>query len=164
VVIKKIRASIFGLQQPWQTPIGLRARVMEIIDDQAPQLGFTASAIFTSPPGPEPDETLAHDILAVTREALSNCARHAGATAVTITLKRQDGLITLDITDNGRSLGTPTRSGGLASMRRAENNGGNLHITAPQRRHAADLDRRPAQLMSSSLRPAELAPRTGRCH
>jgi signal transduction histidine kinase len=131
-VIKKIRASIFGLQQPRQAPIGLRARVMEIIDDHAQQLGFTASASFTGPPGPEPDETLAHDILAVTREALSNCARHAHATAVSIAVAWQDELISLDITDNGRGLGTPARSSGLASVRRrAENHGGTMQITAP---------------------------------
>ena len=131
-VIRKIRTSIFGLQQPHQPSADLQARVMEIIDEHAPQLGFTASVSFTGPPGPDPDETLAHDILAVTREALSNCARHARATAVTISLARQDDLITLDITDNGRGLGTPTRSSGLASMRhRAERNGGTLQITSP---------------------------------
>jgi two-component system sensor histidine kinase DevS len=131
-VIKKIRASIFGLQQPSQAPIGLQARVLEIIDEHAPQLGFTAGASFAGASGPGVDETLAHDILAVTREALSNCARHAHATAVTVALTVQDGLITLDISDNGRGLGTPTRSSGLASMRRrAENNGGNLQITSP---------------------------------
>ena len=131
-VIRKIRASIFGLQQPRQAPASLQARVMEIIEEHAPQLGFTAGVSFTLPPGPGPDEALAHDILAVTREALSNCARHARATAVSIALALQDGLITLDITDNGRGLGTPARSSGLASMRRrAENNGGTLRITAP---------------------------------
>ncbi len=131
-VIRKIRTSIFGLTAPRQAPATLHARIMEIIDEHAPQLGFTASAAFTGPPGPEPHETLAHDILAVTREALSNCARHARATAVTITLTRQDGLITLDVTDNGRGLGTPARSSGLASMRRrAQNNGGTLQTTAP---------------------------------
>jgi len=131
-VIKKIRASIFGLQQPLRPPASLQARVMEIIDDHAPQLGFAAAVSFTMPPGPDLDEALADDILAVTREALSNCARHAGATAVTIALQRRDGLITLDITDNGRGLGTPARSSGLASMRRrAENNGGTLEITTP---------------------------------
>ena len=131
-VIKKIRASIFGLQQPREPNASLQARVMEVIDDHAPQLGFTAAVSFSMPSGPELDEALAHDILAVTREALSNCARHAHATAVSIALKRQDGLITLDITDNGCGLGTPTRSSGLASMRRrAENNGGTLQITAP---------------------------------
>ena len=131
-VIRNIRTSIFGLQQPCQAPAGLQARVMEIIEQHAAQLGFTASVSFTGPPGPGPDETLAHDILAVTREALSNCARHARATAVTISLARQDGLITLDVTDNGRGLGAPARSSGLASMRRrAERNGGTLQITTP---------------------------------
>ncbi len=105
---------------------------MEIIDEHAPQFGFTASATFTGAPDPEPDESLAHDILAVTREALSNCARHARATAVTISLTRQDDLITLEVTDNGRGIGTPARSSGLASMRRrAENNGGTLQTTSP---------------------------------
>src|SRR5580692_1271444 len=131
-IIKKIRASIFGLQQPRQPTVSLQARILEIIDEHAPQLGFTAGASFDGTPGPGVDETLAHDILAVTREALSNCARHAHATAVAVALTVQDGLITLDITDNGRGLGTTTRSSGLASMRRrAENNGGDLQITAP---------------------------------
>jgi signal transduction histidine kinase len=131
-VIRNIRTSIFGLQQPRQAPAGLRTRVMEIIEEHAPQLGFTASVSFTLPPGPDPEESLAHDVLAVTREALSNCARHARATAVAIDLARQDGLITLEVTDNGRGLGTPARSSGLVSMRhRAERNGGTLQITAP---------------------------------
>jgi signal transduction histidine kinase len=131
-VIRKIRASIFGLQQPRQAPASLQARVMEIIEEHAPQLGFTAGVSFAGPPGPEPGQALAHDILAVTREALSNCARHARATAVTVSLACQDGLITLDITDNGRGLGAPARSSGLTSMRRrAERNGGALQITAP---------------------------------
>ena len=131
-VIRNIRTSIFGLQQPCQAPACLQARITDITEEHAPQLGFTASVSFTVPPGPGPDETLAHDILAVTREALSNCARHARATAVSISLALQDGLLTLDVTDNGRGLGTPARSSGLASMRhRAERNGGTLQITAP---------------------------------
>jgi signal transduction histidine kinase len=129
-VIKKIRASIFGLQQLRQAPASLQARLMEVIEEHAPQLGFGAGITFTGTL--DPDESLAHDILAVTREALSNCARHARATAVSIAVARQDGLITLDITDNGRGLGIPARSSGLASMRRrAERNGGALQIATP---------------------------------
>ena len=131
-VIRKIRTSIFGLHQPHQAPVGLPARVMEIIDEHTAQLGFTAGIRFVGPLDPGPDEALAHDILAVIREALSNCARHAHATAVTIALVLQDGLITLDITDNGRGLGTPARSSGLSSMRlRAERNGGTFQLTIP---------------------------------
>ncbi len=131
-IIKKIRTSIFGLHHPRAAPGGLPARVMEIIDEHTAQLGFTAGIRFAGPLYPGPDEAMAHDILAVTREALSNCARHAHATAVTISLMLEDGLITLEITDNGRGLGTPARSSGLSSMRRrAERNGGSFQLTTP---------------------------------
>jgi signal transduction histidine kinase len=131
-IIRNIRTSIFGLRKPRQASADLQAKVMEVIEEHAPQLGFTASSSFTGSHGPGPDEALAHDLLAVTREALSNCARHARATAVIICLALEDELITLDITDNGRGLGTPARSSGLASMRRrAENNDGTLTLSAP---------------------------------
>ncbi len=73
---------------------------------------------------------LTNDILAVAREALSNCARHAHASTISISVEaRDDGLITLDITDNGRGLGTATRCSGLANMRhRAERNGGTFQV------------------------------------
>ena len=131
-VIRKIRTSIFGLHQPSQAPASLHARLIEITEEHTPQLGFTAGIRLSGTLDPDPDEALTHDILAVTREALSNCARHARATAVSISLALQDRLITLDITDNGRGLGTPARSSGLASMRRrAERNGGTLQLTTP---------------------------------
>jgi signal transduction histidine kinase len=131
-VIRSIRTSIFGLQQPSQPPASLHARLIEIIEEHTPQLGFTAAIRLSGALDPGPDEALAHDILAVTREALSNCARHARATAVSVSVALQDGLITLNITDNGRGLGMPARSSGLASMRRrAENNGGGLQLTTP---------------------------------
>jgi signal transduction histidine kinase len=87
-VISNIRTSIFGLRVPRPAPADLQAQVREIIEDHTPQLGFIASVSATLPPGPGPDETLARDILAVTREALCNCARHAHATAVTISMAR----------------------------------------------------------------------------
>ena len=78
------------------------------------------------------DAALASDILAGAREALSNCARHAHATAAEISLAADDSLITLVVTDNGRGIGTPARSSGLTSMRRrAERNGGTLQVATP---------------------------------
>ena len=131
-IIKKIRTSIFGLHQPRQAPARLPARLIEIIEEHAPQLGFTVGISFAGPLDPGPGEILTHDILAVTREALSNCARHAHATAAEVSLVLRDGLITLDITDNGRGIGTPTRSSGLANIRRrAERNRGTLQLTTP---------------------------------
>jgi signal transduction histidine kinase len=152
-VISKIRTSIFGLQQPSHAPASLHARLIEITEEHAPQLGFTAGFTLSGTLDPGPDETLARDILAVAREALSNCARHARATAVSISLALQDGLITLAVTDNGRGLGTPARSSGLTSMRRrAERNGGALELTTP----AGGGTR-----LSWTARPQESPPLTG---
>ena len=130
-IIVKIRSSIFGLQQPAPSPGGLRARLRDLIDEHGPQLGFTADIQFTGALEPSPDAVLANDILAVTREALSNCARHAHASMISISVESgDDGLITLDISDNGRGLGTATRSSGLANMRhRAERNGGTFQVS-----------------------------------
>jgi len=131
-IIKQIRTSIFGLHQSRQAPAGLPARLREIVEEHTPQLGFTAGLRFAGPLDPGLDEALTHDILAVTREALSNCARHAHASAVSISLTRQDRLITLGITDNGRGLGTSARSSGLSSMRRrAGRHGGTFQLTTP---------------------------------
>jgi signal transduction histidine kinase len=131
-IIRKIRTSIFGLQQPRRAPAGLPARMVEIIEEHAPQLGFTAGISFAGPLDPGPGETLAHDILAVTREALSNCARHAHATAADVSLILKDGMITVVITDNGRGIGTPARSSGLSRMRRrAERHHGTFQFATP---------------------------------
>jgi signal transduction histidine kinase len=128
--ITNIRTSIFGLHQSQTAPDRFQARLLAIIEEHAPQLGFTATIRFAGPL--DPDGDLTHDILAVTREALSNSARHAHATAVSITLAQQHGLIILDIIDNGRGVGTPARSSGLTSMRsRAESNGGTFQLTTP---------------------------------
>jgi signal transduction histidine kinase len=130
--IANIRTSIFGLHQSRAAPAGLYARLLAIIEEHAPQLGFAAAIRFAGPLDPGPDAALAHDILAVTREALSNCARHAHATAVSISLAQQDGLIILDVIDNGCGVGTPARSSGLTSMRgRAERNGGTFQPITP---------------------------------
>jgi signal transduction histidine kinase len=128
--ITNIRTSIFGLHQSRTAPDRLHARLLAIIEEHAPQLGFTATIRFADPL--DPDADLARDILAVTREALSNAARHAHASAVSITLAQRDGLIILDIIDNGRGVGTPARSSGLTSMRRrAESNGGTCQLSTP---------------------------------
>ena len=131
-VIAKIRTSIFQLQPRRHDPAGLQTRLLDIVDQHAPQLGFTARVRFAGLLDLSVDAPLADDILAVTREALSNCARHAHASSVDISLELDDDLITLDITDDGRGLGTPTRSSGLTNLRRrAEHNGGTLQLANP---------------------------------
>jgi signal transduction histidine kinase len=131
-VIGKIRTSIFQLQARPQDPPALQAEFLELIDEHVAQLGFTPRVRLSGSPDAGTDAALASDILAVAREALSNCARHAHATAAEVSLAADDSLITLVVTDNGRGLGTPARSSGLTSMRhRAERNGGTLQLATP---------------------------------
>jgi two-component system, NarL family, sensor histidine kinase UhpB len=54
----------------------------------------------------------------IAQEGLTNVARHASATEVTIVLERDRGSIVLSVTDNGQGFaGQPQEHGGLRSMR-----------------------------------------------
>jgi two-component system sensor histidine kinase UhpB len=63
-----------------------------------------------------PDAELA--VYRIAQESLTNVARHAAATAVTITLERGHESVVLSVTDDGRGfIGGPQEHGGLRSMR-----------------------------------------------
>ena len=70
------------------------------------------------------------DIVAVIREALSNVARHAGASSVKVGIDVRDDLV-ITVSDDGRGIGNPERMSGLANMRsRAESRGGTMEVSA----------------------------------
>lgn len=68
----------------------------------------------------------------ICQEALTNIARHAGATRVVLRLASADGRLAVDIEDNGRGLASLTPTGksiGLLSMaERAREFGGCLSV------------------------------------
>jgi two-component system, NarL family, sensor histidine kinase UhpB len=64
----------------------------------------------------EPDAELA--IYRIAQESLTNVARHAQATNVTMALEERSGSVVLRVVDNGRGFaGEPAEHGGLRSMR-----------------------------------------------
>ncbi len=74
-------------------------------------------------------------VLSAVREALSNAARHARATALNVSCEQQDGWSVARIWDNGqdakagRALGSLTEGAGLADLRaRIEEEGGVLRL------------------------------------
>lgn len=72
-------------------------------------------------------------IFRILQEALTNIARHSGATKVEIFLKKQDGEITMEVRDNGRGISeadlTKNTSFGLLGMReRALFLGGDVEV------------------------------------
>ncbi|MEV0903292.1 sensor histidine kinase [Streptomyces hokutonensis] len=107
----------------------LRAQVLDETGAAQDRLGFAPAVEFDGPVyAALPDTTAAH-LLAAPREALSNVARHAHATAVQVTVRAGDELL-LEVTDNGRGIDPAvTRSSGLTNLRRrAEKLGGTFEV------------------------------------
>jgi signal transduction histidine kinase len=129
--ISQIRSTVFALQH-LTTPDdgGLRGRILDVLAEAAPALGFDPALRLVGPVEHVVPATIAEDLLAVLREALTNTARHAGATAVEVTLTTDPTGVALQVTDNGRGLDPTTRRrSGLANLRRrAEHHGGTLTI------------------------------------
>lgn len=130
--IRAVRQSIFALRsQAGETHTGeLRALLSDVTHAATDALGFPATLSVEGPVDTVVPEDLVEDLLAVLDEALANAARHAGARRVDVHVVASDGL-TLEVRDDGRGIGTPDRTGGLATMRdRAERHGGHLDVTS----------------------------------
>ena len=135
-VIRDIRTSIFALDHDPVQAWGLPARVQQIVSEAVGHLGFAPTVHLDSGIELPPGSATEHHLLAVLREALSNVARHAGASSVEITL-RGGTEIELTVDDDGRGLPehrrAPGLSGGhgLANMAdRADTIGGTCTVTA----------------------------------
>jgi len=114
-----LAAAIEWQAQEFQNRIGIRCKFTSILEDiNLDQDGCTA-------------------VFRILQEALTNVARHAGATRATISLKEAAGTLTLEVKDNGKGITendlSKTKSFGLLGMReRASLLGGELHISGIQ--------------------------------
>ena len=127
--IKEIREAIFTLRSGPRAPAGLRAQVLQLAAEAGRSLGFTPAVSFEGAVAAVPQEITAQ-VTAVLREALSNIARHARASAAEITLSAGAELALL-ISDNGRGMGATTRASGLRNMQeRAQMLGGTLTVAS----------------------------------
>jgi signal transduction histidine kinase len=84
-----------------------------------------------------PDQTETH-LFRITQEALTNVARHSGATEIRISITEEDDRVRLIIEDNGRGLPANSQAGpvslGMVGMHaRARQIGGELRIEAGHR-------------------------------
>jgi signal transduction histidine kinase len=131
--ITQIRTAIFQLQQvPSATPRGLRARLLDVVADVTPALGFDPAVRFAGLIDTLP-EAASLDLLAVLREALTNTARHAQATAVEVAIIATARRLTVEVRDDGVGIGDTGRRSGLAHLQhRAERHGGALDLGPPE--------------------------------
>jgi len=78
---------------------------------------------------PEPVEAAAYYLVA---EALTNVAKYARASAVTVRVTRENGRVVVDISDNGIGGADPTRGSGLRGLSdRVEALNGQLQVESP---------------------------------
>lgn len=84
----------------------------------------------------EPSSSLGEVIVAVTREALTNAAKHARASHIGVRVDTQDGRLVLEVVDDGLGLPDSTLAAtgfGIAGMReRVEQVGGEFGIESPR--------------------------------
>ncbi|GAA5164604.1 sensor histidine kinase [Amycolatopsis dongchuanensis] len=129
-VIAEIRTAIFDLHGGADGSARLRRRLHEIIAEVTGDTPLQTSVRVSGPLGVV-SPRLAEDAEAVVREALDNTVRHAGATAVAVTVEVGDELA-IEVTDNGCGPGGEVRSGLRDLAERARRAGGRSVLDAPE--------------------------------
>ncbi|MGO8960444.1 MAG: GAF domain-containing protein [Streptosporangiaceae bacterium] len=126
--IREIRASIFALQiRTDAKPARLRARILQVADEMTGLLGFEPTLQLDGRLDEVPDD-LGDQMLHALREALSNAARHAGASKVEVAV-RAAAELSLAVRDNGSGIKEITRRSGLKNLQeRAAQLGGSLRV------------------------------------
>jgi signal transduction histidine kinase len=127
--IREIRSAIFSLQSHGDMKRnGLRAKILDVVEQMAAPLGFAPSLRLVGPLDEDVPAEVGEQMLGALREALSNAARHAGASSVDVTVDCGGDLV-LRVRDNGKGLGQSTRRSGLANLaERASGLGGLLRV------------------------------------
>ena len=129
--IQQIRTTIFQLHGT-AAPIDstVRAKLLEVVAQVTALLPFEPDVRFIGPIDSVVPDAVIDDLVAVTREALTNIGRHAHATQALLTLTADPTSLILEVIDDGNGMGNTDRRSGLDNLRyRAENHGGTLVIT-----------------------------------
>jgi signal transduction histidine kinase len=107
--------------------------VLILCADSARSLGFEPVVQFEGPIDSSMDEHVTEHVLAVLQELLSNVARHADASHVTVSLSTSDGELTLSVADDGRGITDGITGGrGMDNLRaRADRMGGDVEWRHP---------------------------------
>jgi signal transduction histidine kinase len=126
-VISEIRETIFDINP--DAPIPVRTRAEKIVDLFSSAWEEPVSCEFDI--AREVPDDIADDIENVLREGLSNAARHAKASHVSVHLNISDSHASLRISDNGIGpAGMKRRKAGTLSLaHRAESHGGRFSVT-----------------------------------
>ncbi|HEX4808542.1 MAG TPA: sensor histidine kinase [Bryobacteraceae bacterium] len=134
--IKDVREMSQLLRPTILDDFGLDAALRSLTENFALRTGIAVQYRSDLKAGRLRDEAETH-LYRIAQEALTNVARHSGATEATLHLLVQHGDVTLRIADNGRGFGAAKRRSGaglgLAGMEtRARGCGGRLEVNASE--------------------------------
>jgi signal transduction histidine kinase len=125
-LMTELRELIHGIQPQVLTDLGLPAALGELAD-QCPVLVTVSTSLDGRLPGQI--ENTAYFVVA---EALTNIAKHSGATSATVTARQHDGVLTVWIRDNGHGGADPGRGTGLTGLAdRVAVTGGRMLLSSP---------------------------------
>jgi signal transduction histidine kinase len=129
--IREIRSAIFALQTRSEAkPAAVRARILFVAQEMGSALGFPPSLQLDGTLDSVLPEEITENLLTALREALSNAARHSGASQVDVTVTAGDELV-LVVRDNGVGIAPGGRRSGLRNLeQRAAALGGSM-MTGP---------------------------------
>ena len=133
--IRQIRSSIYELGSTEENP-GVRSNILSLVRSLDPMFSFSVSVTFDGPVDTVISQSIADQLLATIREAVTNIGRHAQATKASVTLSAHDGTCRLRVSDNGIGMNVDgsARTGlGLVNLRhRAESLHGAMAIECPE--------------------------------
>ncbi|WP_181794666.1 GAF domain-containing sensor histidine kinase [Streptomyces sp. WELS2] len=131
--IRIIRSAIFGLRtRAGAAGTGLRARVVRLVGEESPVLGFTPGVQVEGLVDTNVPHEIADQIMAVLSEALTNVARHAHADRAQVVLATDGREVSLTVSDNGVGIPPDGRRSGLHNMaERAGQLGGHFDVSSP---------------------------------
>ena len=140
--IRRIRASIFELQEP-PSSLDARAVLLEVVAAATAGLGVEPTLSLEGPVATVIDPVLVHDVTAVLREALTNVVKHARCSAVSVRVAVTAEAVTVEVTDDGPAArgsgadGTRRGSSGTPADRDATDatDGAGGTTRPPERRH-----------------------------
>jgi len=100
-VIADLRSTIHGLQDPTDSPTGIRDALIRLARDHEAATGQRPSLDVTADLDDHVQGELAIDAVHIVREALSNVARHGNAMAVAVVARIEGAAVLLRIVDDG---------------------------------------------------------------
>ena len=129
-IVREIRATIFALQSSGDAERGVRARVLDVVEELAKVLPRAPRVRFDGPIDTVVGPQVTDHLLPVVREALTNVAKHASADDIQLELAADHAGVRLRIADDGDGIAPDAKPGfGLRNLReRAVALGGSVQI------------------------------------